>query len=168
MSYVSQHMSAYHCWMPTVSQPLSLAPAVSSAHLMHTHPASAVWTVSTVPSQVGTVSSIPTPVSTVPAQVSNSTPMDLLNATDSSQCTSRLSSLACLTSVPLSCSLWRQRCSLAPDEICLSYSVDSSALSYTERNLPSHSVHPSHRTLKSFSTCANLKCTCTFVFVCLI
>ena len=99
--------------------------------------------------------------------LSNSTLMDPLNATDSSQCTRRLSSLACLTSVHSdhlpSCSLWRQRCSLAPDAICLSHSVDSSALSYTVRSPLSHSVDPSHRTLtlKSFSTCANLKCTCT-------
>ena len=70
MSYVPQQMSAYPCWMPSVSQPLSLAPAVSSAHQIHTHPASAVSAVFTVPHQVGTVSSTPTPVSTVPAQLS--------------------------------------------------------------------------------------------------
>ena len=76
----------------------------------------------------------------------------------------RLSSLACLISVRsdrlLSCSLFalalqsRSRC------ICLSHSVDSSALNYTVRNLPSYSVDPSHRTL---STCATLKCTFPFV-----
>ena len=70
MSYVPQQMSAYPCWMPSVSQPLSLAQAVSSAHQMHTHPASAVSAVFTVPHQVGTVSSTPTPVSTVPTQMS--------------------------------------------------------------------------------------------------
>ena len=51
MSYVPQQMSAYPCWMPSVSQPLSLAPAVSSAHQIHTHPASAVSAVFTVPHQ---------------------------------------------------------------------------------------------------------------------
>ena len=94
--------------------------------------------------------------------------MDLLNATDSSPCSyvDRLSSLACLTLVRsdclFSCSLWRRLYSLAPDAICLSHSVDSSALSYTVRNLPSYSVDLSHR---SFSTCATLKCTCTFVSI---
>ena len=70
MSYLPQQMSAYRCWMPSVSHPLSLAPAVSSAHKMHTHPASAVTAVFTVPHQVGTVSSTPMPVSSVPAQLS--------------------------------------------------------------------------------------------------
>ena len=97
--------------------------------------------------------------------LSNSTLMDLLNATDSSPCTCRLSSLACLNSVPSdhlpSCSLWHRRCSLVPDTFCLQHFVDSLVLSYTL----SLSVDPSHRTLKSFSTCANLKCTCTFVSV---
>ena len=49
--------------------------------------------------------------------LSNSTPMDPLNTTDSSPCTLRLSTLASLTSVRSdrlpSCSLWRRRCSLA-------------------------------------------------------
>ena len=49
MFYLPQQMSAYRCWMPSVSHPLSLAPAVSSAHKMHTHPASAVTAVFTVP-----------------------------------------------------------------------------------------------------------------------
>ena len=47
----------------------------------------------------------------------NSTPMDSPNATNSSPCTRRLSSLVCLTSVCSdrlpSCSLWRRCCSLA-------------------------------------------------------
>ena len=78
-----------------------------------------------------------------------------------------LSSLACLTSVCSdhlpSCSLWRRHCSLAPDAICLSHSVNSSALSYTVRIL---CRNPLHRTLKNFSTCANLKCTLpSFLFV---
>ena len=88
----------------------------------------------------------------------------------SSSCTLRLSSLDCLTSVRSnclpSCSLWRRHCSLAvalssharhPEAICLSQSVDSSALSYTVRS------PLSQRTLKSFSMCAKLKCMCTFV-----
>ena len=88
--------------------------------------------------------------------------MDPLNATNSSPCTLHLSSLACLTLVRSdrlpSCSLWHQCYSLAvafsshSSAICLSQSVDSSALSYTARR-PS-----SHRTLKSLSTFANLKC----------
>ena len=92
--------------------------------------------------------------------------MEPLNATDSSLCTYRLSSLACLTSVCSdrlpSCSLWRH-CSLAPNAICLSHSVDSLALNYmyTVRSPPSWSI--AQNILKSFSTCANLKCTCTFV-----
>ena len=49
--------------------------------------------------------------------LSNSTPMDPLNTTDSSPCMLRLSSLASITSVRSdylpSCSLWRRRCSLA-------------------------------------------------------
>ena len=70
MSYVPQQISAYPCWMPSVSQPLSLAPAVP--YQMHTHPhqASTVLAVSTVPHQALTVSSVRPPVSTVPAQVS--------------------------------------------------------------------------------------------------
>ena len=51
---------------------------------------------------------------------------------------------------------WRQLCSLAPDTICLSHSVDSSALSYMVRNPRSYSVDPSHRMLKSFSTSVQL------------
>jgi len=47
----------------------------------------------------------------------------------------------------------------------VSHSVDSSVLSYTVRSPWSYSVDPSHRTLKSFSMCATLKCTCTFVSV---
>ena len=81
--------------------------------------------------------------------LTNSTTMDLLNATDFSLCTSIVYQ-ACLTSVcsdHLSCSLWRRLCNLAPDAICLSHSVDSSAMSYTVRNPPSYSVDPSHRTL---------------------
>ena len=76
--------------------------------------------------------------------LSNSTLMDPLNVTNSSPCTCHLSSLACLTSVCSdclpSCSLWCQRCSLAPDAICLSHSVDSSALSYTVRSLSLRSI----------------------------
>ena len=67
-----------------------------------------------------------------------------LNATDSSSCMRHLSSLACLTSVRSdhlpSCSLWCQHCSLAPDAICFSHSVHSSALSYTVRSPPSWSI----------------------------
>ena len=100
--------------------------------------------------------------------LTNSTAMDLLNAADSSPCTSIVYQ-ACLISVPsdhlLSFSLWCWLCNLAPDAICLSHSVDLSALSYTVRNPPSYSVDPLHRTLESFSTCATLKCTCTFVSV---
>ena len=102
--------------------------------------------------------------------LSNSTPMDPLNATDSSPCTCRLSSLgclACLTSVRShrlpSCSLWCWRCSFVPNAICLSHSVDSSVLSYTMRNPPLPSI-----VLNSFSTCTNLKYTRTFVSVCSI
>ena len=51
----------------------------------------------------------------------------------------------------LSCSLWRRRCSLAPDAICFSHSVDSSALTYTVRSPPSRSI--------AQNTYANLKCT---------
>ena len=69
-----------------------------------------------------------------------------------------VSSLACLTSVRSdrlpSCSLWRRRCSLAPDAICLSYSVDSSALSLIHGEGSSIAIH---RT----GTCGNLKCTCS-------
>ena len=54
---------------------------------------------------------------TIDPSLSNFTPMDPLNTTDSSPCTLRLSSLASLTSVRSdrlpSCSLWRRRCSLA-------------------------------------------------------
>ena len=106
-------------------------------------------------------------VDTMDPSLSNSTPMDSLNATDSSPGTGRLSSLACLTSVRSdhlpSCSLWCRCCSLAPNAICLSHSVDSSALSYTVRSPPSRSI--AQNILKSFSTCTNLKCTCTFVSV---
>ena len=49
--------------------------------------------------------------------ISNTTPMDPLNMTDSTPCTLRQSSLASLTSARSdrlpSCSLWRRRCSLA-------------------------------------------------------
>ena len=95
----------------------------------------------------------------------NSMLMDPLNATDSSQCMRRLSlSLACLTSVRSeclpSCFLWCRHCSLAPDANCLSHSVDSSVLCYTVRTgVLSRDPSASHRTLKSFSTCANLKFT---------
>ena len=95
----------------------------------------------------------------------NSMLMDPLNATDSSQCMRRLSlSLVCLTSVCSerlpSCFLWRRHCSLAPDTICLSHSVDSLVLCYTVRTrVLSCDPSESHRTLKSFSTCANLKST---------
>ena len=95
--------------------------------------------------------------------------MDPLTVVDSSPCMVCLSSLAYLTSVRSDhlpfCSLWHWRCSLAlalplaPDAICLLHSVDSLVLSYTL-------VSPSsHRALKSFSTCANLKCSGTFVSV---
>ena len=94
-----------------------------------------------------------------------------LHADGSSECdrlltvyTLRLSSLACLTlfrsdRLPSCCSLWRQRCSLAPDAICLSHSVDSWALTYTVRSPLLRSI------AQNFSTCANLKCTCTFVSI---
>ena len=87
----------------------------------------------------------------------NSMLMDPLNATDSSQCTHRLSmSLACLTSVCSerlpSCFLWRRHCSLAPDTICLSHSVDSSVLCYTVRTgVLSCDPSASHRTLKALA-----------------
>ena len=97
--------------------------------------------------------------------LSNSTLMAPLNTTESSLCTLCLSSLGCLTLVRSdrlpSCSLWRWRCSLAvalsshsrrsrcPEAICLSHSVDSSALSYTVRS-PS-----SHRTLKALARVQN-------------
>ena len=81
--------------------------------------------------------------------------MDPLNATDSLPFMCRLSlSLACLTSVRSDCFLWRRRCSLAPDAICLLRSVDSSALSYTVRSPPSQSIGIAQN---SFSTCTNLK-----------
>ena len=89
----------------------------------------------------------------------NSTPMDPLNATDSSPCTCRLSSLVSLTSVRsnrLLPVLFGAGAAVSPPEaICLSHSVHLSALSYTVRNPPS----------QSFSMCANLKCTRTFVSV---
>jgi len=81
-------------------------------------------------------------VDTMDPSLSNSLAIDPLNATDSSLCVRCLSSLPCLTSVHSdclpSCSLWCWHCSLAPDAICLSHSVDSSALSYTVRSPPSH------------------------------
>ena len=93
------------------------------------------------------------------ASLSSSTPMDSLNTTDSSPCTLRLSSLASLTSVRSdclpSCSLWRRRCGLAVYSPFLSLYTQS-ALSYTVWSPSSHI---------SFSTCANLKCTYTFVSV---
>ena len=59
---------------------------------------------------------LPIQVDTNPS-LSNSMPMDLLNATEDSSPRMSLSSLACLTSVCsdrlLSCSLWCRRCSLA-------------------------------------------------------
>jgi len=86
-------------------------------------------------------------VDTMDPSLCNFMLMDPLNATDSSlcmRCLSNLGCLACLTSVRSdrlpSCSLWRQRCSLAPDAISLSHSVDSSALSYTVRNPPSQTI----------------------------
>ena len=92
--------------------------------------------------------------------------MDPLNATDSSPCMCCLSlSLACLTSVHSdhlpSCFLWRRHCSLASDAICLLRSVDSSALSYTVKSLPSQSIGIAQN---SFSTCTILK-SVTFVSV---
>ena len=95
----------------------------------------------------------------------NSMAVNPLNATDSSSCMRHLSSLACLTSVRSdhlpSCSLWRQHCSLAPDAICFSHSVHSSALSYTVRSPPSWSIAQN-----IFRMCANLKCTLpSFPFV---
>ena len=94
-----------------------------------------------------------------PLTIYNSTMMDPLNATDSSPCMCRLSlSLACLTSVCSdhfpSCFLWRRHCSLASDAICLLRSVDSSALSYTVKSLPSQSIGIAQI---SFSMCTNLK-----------
>ena len=102
--------------------------------------------------------------------LSNSTPMDLLNATDSSPCTcidqaqpafpplwSTLLLLSLAPMLPSSSSPFP----LAPDAICLSHSGNSSALSYLVRSPLSHSVDPSHR---SFSTCTNLKCTCNLRF----
>ena len=81
-------------------------------------------------------------VDTTDPSLSNSTLMDPLNTTDSSPCMCCLSSLACLASVRSdhlpSCSLWHWCCSLTPDEICLSHSVDSSALKV--RSPLAHSV----------------------------
>ena len=68
---------------------------------------------------------------------------------------------------------------LAPDAICLSHSIDSSALSYMVRSPLSHpsawsqivrgpSCQLALICLKSFSTCTNLKCMCTFVSICSI
>ena len=94
-----------------------------------------------------------------PLTIYNSMLMDPLNATDSLPCMCRLSlSLACLTSVCSdhlpSCFVWRRRCSLAPDAICLLHSVDSSALSYTVRSPLSQSIGIAQN---SFSACTNLK-----------
>ena len=95
--------------------------------------------------------------------------MDVLNVTDSSLHKSiiyqaSLPYLVCSDHF-LSCSLWRRLCSLTPDAIYLSHLVDSSALSYTVRSPRSFSAVLSHRTLKSFSMCASLKCMCTFVSI---
>ena len=105
-------------------------------------------------------------VDTMDPSLSNSTPMDPLNTTDSSPCTLHLSSLACLTSVcsdrllfaPALQSSSSPFLSLQTHAISLSRSVDSSALSYTVRS-------PSSTVVKCFSTCTNLKCMCTFVSV---
>ena len=92
-------------------------------------------------------------VDTINPSLSNSMPMDPLNATDSSLCTCHLSSLACLTLVcsdRLAVLFGANACVLASYTFCLSHSVDSLPLSHTVR---SPLLRPSHRTLKSFSTC---------------
>ena len=97
----------------------------------------------------------------------NSTPIDILNATeDSSPCTHHLSSLACLTSARsnciCSCSLWCQCCSLA-----IAFSFHSRRyLSLALSRFISVELHSEKYSVvfiaQNFSTCANLKCTCTF------
>ena len=107
--------------------------------------------------------------------LSNSMPMD--PATDFPLCMRCLSSLSCLISVHSdrlpSCCLWRQHRSLAvqpfpltPDAICLSHSVDSSALSYTVRSpscIQSISVDSSHR--HDRTQIKKLQHVCKFVYL---
>ena len=94
-------------------------------------------------------------VDTIHPSLSNPTLMDQLNATDSSPCMCRLSSLACLTLVcsdrlPVSLAPALQSSS-SPFLSLQTHSVDSSALSYTVRSPPSHLV------MFSRSTAQNIK-----------
>ena len=97
--------------------------------------------------------------------LSNSTPMDPLNMTDSSPCTFHLSSLACcLTSVLSdrlpSCSLLVPALQSSSSPF-LSLQTPRGNLSVAISRFISVELHGE----ESFSTCAKLKCTCTFVSV---
>ena len=52
-----------------------------------------------------------------------------------------------------SCSLWCLCCSLTPEAICLSHSVDSSALSYTVRSPPSQSITQNIARVQIWNVC---------------